>query len=192
MGGGQLRTTFCHSEADTCDDDIPIPDYKLPIETRLVRCLRLWRDDPQVLIQDDRAVIQEIHELLEWYIWECIPYGPDNVGGWWSDGVIHLVIDEPTTDRFKLLGVTWIDCYGIAPFEIDVELEPENETYITRTIFRIEMLDDHRRPLICHQNLLPSRVFENRPRYIRDWAMAVELTPTPYNVTDQSDEREPE
>lgn len=157
-----------------------------------MRCLRIWRDDPNAVVAGDRTVVQEICGLLEWYICECIAYGPNNLGGWWSDGVIHLEIDNPTTERFKLLGVTWIDCRGIAPFEIDIELDPQNDTHFANTIFRIGMLDDQRHPLICPQNLGPSRVLEDRPRYNRDWAMAVELTQPRRNVTEQADQPEPE
>ena len=164
-------------EIDAFDDDIPTPEYKLPIEMRLVKCLRMWRDDPNALVDDDRTVEQEIDGLLEWYICECIPYGPDNLGGWWSDGVIHLEISEPSTDRFKLVGITWIDCKGIAPFDIDVVLEPNRADYFAKCIFRIGMLDDQKQPVICDRRSSPNRVLEMRPRYNRDWAMAVELTP---------------
>ncbi len=145
-----------------------------------------------MVVADNRTVVQELRDLLEWYICECIPYGPDNLGGWWSDGVIHLDIENPTMDRFRLLGVTWIDCHGIAPFEIDVELDPQNDTHFAKTVFRIGMLDDQRRPLVCNRNLLPTRVLENRPRYNRDWAMAVELITSPHSATEPTDGREPE
>ena len=184
--------TFCRLEVDACKNDNATPHDRPDIETRLLRCLRIWRDDPKVVVADNRTVVQEICGLLEWYICECIPYGPDNLRGWWSDGVIHLEIANPITDRFKLLGVTWIDCHGIAPFEIDVECDPQNDTHFAKTVFRIGMLDDQQRPLICHRKLLPTRVLENRPRYNRDWAMAVELTPLLHNTTEQSDQREPE
>ena len=168
-----------------------VPSDQLPIETRLVRCLRAWRCEPRAFIDEDRTVVQEIEGLVEWYICECIPYGPDNLGGWWSDGVIDLEIDEPATDRFKILGVTWIGCHGIAPFEIDVELEPKNDARFARTIFRIGMLDDHGDPKICDRNLAPQRVLEMRPRYNRDWAMAVELTPPKQDLTEQTAEEKP-
>jgi hypothetical protein len=149
----------------------------LPIETRLVKCLRAWRNDPNALIDDTRTVEQEICGLLEWYIGECIPYGPGNLGGWWSDGVIYLEIEERLTDTFKLLGVTWIDCKGIAPFDIDVVLDPDRDDYFAKCIFRIGMLDDNRQPIICDRDRSPRQVLDKRPRYDREWAMAVELTP---------------
>ncbi|MFO7903765.1 MAG: DUF6883 domain-containing protein [Planctomycetota bacterium] len=76
---------------------------------------------------------QEICGLLEWYICGCIPYGPNNLGGWWSDGMIHLEIANPETDRFKLLGVTWIDSLGIAPFEIDLELARTSDDFTAKS-----------------------------------------------------------
>jgi hypothetical protein len=124
--------------------------------------------------------------LLEFYICGCIPYGPKNLGGWWSDGVIHLEIAEPKPDRITLLGVTWIDSLGISPFEIDLELDPNDDRYFAKTVFRIGMIDDFGSPTVCNRNLAPTRVLEKRPRYNRDWAMAVELTPT-QNATEPSD-----
>ncbi len=161
----------------TCDNEIPTPDYKLPIETRLVKCLRAWRDDPNALIGDHRTVEQEICGLLEWYICECIEYGPDSLGGWWSDGVIYLQIEQPSTDTFKLLGVTWIDCKGLSPFDIDVVLDPNRDDHFAKCIFRIGMLDDKGQPFLCDRDRSPHRVLDKRPRYNRGWAMAVELAP---------------
>jgi hypothetical protein len=83
--------------------------------------------------------------------------------------------------------VTWIDSLGIAPFEIDLKLDPLDDVYFAKTVFRIGMLDNHERPMVCDRNLAPTRVLEMRPRYNRDWAMAVELTPPPRNATEQSD-----
>ena len=101
--------------------------------------------------------------------------------------MIHLEIVEPGPDRFTLLGVTWIASLGISPFEIDLEIDPNDDTYFVKTIFRIGMLDYRGLPAVANQNLAPTRVLEARPQYNRDWAMAVELTPPPKNVTEQSD-----
>jgi hypothetical protein len=136
---------------------------------------------PDAIVEGDRTLFQEICGLLEFYICGCIPYGPKNLGGWWSDGVIHLEISEAAPNLFTLLGVTWIDSLGIAPFD------PLDDVYFAKTVFRIGMLDNHERPMVCDRNLAPTRVLEMRPRYNRDWAMAVELTPPPRNATEQSD-----
>lgn len=142
---------------------------------------------PDAIVEGERTLFQEICGLLEFYICGCIPYGPRNLRGWWSDGVIYLEIAEPNQDRFILLGVTWIDSLGIAPFEIEVEPDSRDDLYFAKTVFRIGMLDNHGHPLVCNRNLAPTRVLEMRPRYNRDWAMAVELTPPPRNATEQSD-----
>jgi hypothetical protein len=129
------------------------------------------------VLETGRSVEREIYLLLEWYICECILYGPHNLGGWWSDGVIHLEITEYEDDHFKLLGVTWIDCKGIAPFEIDIELGPSDDSYFIKTIFRIGMLDHDGRPKLCDRERSPEHLLAKRPRCDHDWAMAVELTP---------------
>ncbi len=97
---------------------------------------------PDILIEG-RPLFQEMRGLLEFYICGCIPYGPKNLGGWWSDGVIHLEISEAAPDSFTLLGVTWIDSLGISPFEIDLKLDPHDDVYFARTVFRIGMLDHY-------------------------------------------------
>lgn len=91
--------------------------------------------------------------------------------------MIHLEIAEPQEDRFKLVGVTWIGSLGIAPFEIDLELNPNEDTYFARTAFRIGILDNHGLATVAQGNLAPTRVIATRPRYNREWAMAIELTP---------------
>jgi hypothetical protein len=70
---------------------------------------------------------QEIRRLVEFYIGDCLGYGPKELCGWWSDGVIHLEIINPSSDQFKLIGVTWIDSHGITPFEIDIDLDPAEQ-----------------------------------------------------------------
>ena len=143
---------------------------------------------PDAIVEGERTLFQEICGLLEFYICGCISYGPKHLGGWWSDGVVYLEITEPNPDRFTLLGVTWIDSLGIAPFEIDVELDPHDDMYFAKTVFRIGIVDNHGHPLVCNRNLAPTRVLEMRPRYNWDWAMAVELT-LPRDATEPSDAR---
>jgi len=165
-------------EPPTCDNDLPTPDYKVSIETRLVKCLRIWSDDPNAETPSGPKVQEELAGLLEWYICECIPYGPQNLGGWWSDGVIRLEIQQNGPDSFKLLGVTWIDSLGIAPFEIEVQLIPRVDSHFAKTIFRIGMLDDDGNPKVLDRRVDARRALEMRPRQAKDWAMAVELTPS--------------
>jgi hypothetical protein len=172
-------------ETSTFNNDDLIQNERPLVETRLLRCLRDWRVDPDATLDCGRTLLKEICGLLEFYICECISYGPKNLGGWWSDGLIHLEISERVPDHFKLLGVTWIDSLGISPFEIDVELDPNNDKYFAKTVFRIGSLDSYGRPSVCNRNLAPARVLELRPRYNRDWAMAVELT-TSTNMTEPS------
>jgi hypothetical protein len=163
-------------EVPTCNDDIPTPDYKIPIETRLVRYLRLWRDNPNATV-NDVSVSEKISGLLEWYICECLHNGPGNLSEWWSDGVIYLEINQLTLESFKLLGVTWIDCWGIAPFEIDVELYPLDDICFAKTICRLGTLDEFGHPTLFDRDAHPPLVLEKRPRHNREWAMAIELTP---------------
>ncbi|MEL7335717.1 MAG: hypothetical protein AAFN70_05860, partial [Planctomycetota bacterium] len=173
------------------NNDTGLPKERPSIETRLLLCLRTWQVTPDVTVDDGRTLFQEICGLLEFFICGCIPYGPNNLGGWWSDGVIHLEITNPELHRFNLLGVTWIDSLGIAPFEIDLELDPNDQKYFAKTIFRIGILDHYGRPTVCNRNLASARVLANRPRYNRDWAMAVELTPPAQHAERPNDASEP-
>ncbi len=157
------------------DDAVDIP--RLTIEARLIRELKLWDVDPAATVDDGTAVTQEIRSLLEWYICGCIPYGPNALGGWWSDGVIHLEITKRRDGGFKLLGVTWIGCDGLAPFKIDVDLALDDDWYFAKTIFRIGLTDERGLPKLSDSRRNVARVLESRPRSNGDWAMAVELTP---------------
>jgi hypothetical protein len=123
--------------------------------------------------------------LVEFYICDCIRYGPNRLRGWWSDGVVHLEIAETIPNHFKLIGVTWIDSHGMSPFEIDVELNTSNDTYFAKTVFRIGTVGDCGEPVLASPNLAPIRVLQTRPRYNRDWAMAIELTAPRENTTEQ-------
>jgi hypothetical protein len=168
---------ICHLEAIACDNDFPTPEYKIPIEARLIKYLRVWRDNPNAVTPTDRNIEKEIASLLERYIDDCLWYGPKNRSAWWSEGVVRLEIKQTTLDVFKLLGVTWIDCHGVAPFEIDVEMNPADDHHFAKTTFRIGTLDDRGCPQIIDHRKDEGRVLEMRPRHNRDWAMAVELTP---------------
>lgn len=105
---------------------------------------------------------------------------------WWSDGVIHLEISTPQPNEFTLVGVTWIDSMGLAPFEIDLVVAPSNDNFFAKTVFRIGSLNDHGRPSVCDPDHATARILEKRPRQNREWAMAVELTPPSKNITPQS------
>lgn len=159
-------------------NDEPIASSELPsIETRLLRCLRLWSVTPDAEHGTDCALYREICGLLEYYIGGCLAYGPKNLRGWWSDGVIYLDIVSPEPGRFKLMGTTWIDSHGIAPFEIDLEFAPNNKLYFAKTVFRIGSIDSDGLPTLFDRNLASIRIMEKRPRSNGDWAMAVELAP---------------
>jgi hypothetical protein len=91
--------------------------------------------------------------------------------------VIYLEISQTAEGSFKLLGVTWIDCYGITPFEIDVALNPRDEHSFAKTTFRIGSLDAENQPKLFDRRIDARSLLKTRPRNNRDWAMAVELTP---------------
>ena len=140
--------------------------------------MRCWLNEANSTAEIEKRADRDIRDLLEWYICECITYGPKSLRGWWSDGVVYLEIAQ-STKGVKLIGVTWIDCLGFAPFEIDVEITSTDPPYFTTTVFRIGMRDERGCAHICGADIAPTRVCEMRPRYNWDWAMAVELTPPP-------------
>ena len=139
--------------------------------------MRLWRDDPSVQTVNDRPVQQEIESLLERYICGCLQYCPAGLEDWWSDGVIYLEISQTAENVSKLLGVTWIDCYGITPFEIDVALNPRDDHFFAKTTFRIGTRDADNQPKLFDRRIDARSLLKTRPRKDRDWAMAVELIP---------------
>jgi hypothetical protein len=137
----------------------------------------MWRDDSAAVTANGRTVNAELCLLLEWYICGCISYGPANLREWWSDGVEKLEITQTAEDSFKLLGVTWVGSLGRAPFEIDVELNPADDHYFAKTIFRMGTLDDYGLPQVFGHRTSGEWLLQTRPRRNRDWAIAVELTP---------------
>ena len=145
------------------------------IETQLLKGLRDWQASADTDLESGRGLNQQIRNLLEFYICECISYGLKELCGWWSDGVIHLEISELFPNHFKLIGVTWIDSKGLAPFEIDIIMEPDDWNNFSRTIFRIGKRDTQGWPILCSRDLSTSRILDQRPKHDRDWAMAVEL-----------------
>tara|TARA_A100001391_G_C5033392_1_gene268933 strand:- start:48 stop:569 length:522 start_codon:yes stop_codon:yes gene_type:complete len=166
--------TFCHLEYNICDSDWFTPEYKLPIETRLAKCLRRWSSDPSATEIGGQTYEQKIALLLEWFICECVGHEPTGkLRNWWSDGVIELRISQQSRDNYNLAGVTWIGSDGLAPFDIDVKLNPENDRCFANCIFRLGLLDHFGLPALCE----PGHPVEIRARRNRDWAMAFELTP---------------
>lgn len=139
-----------------------------------MKCLRRWSDDPTTIAAGGRTCEQEVASLLEWFICESVGHDPTGrLKDWWSDGVVELQIDQQSSDSYKLAGVTWIGSDGLAPFEIDVKLNPKTDRYFANCVFRLGLLDQSGRPAVCE----PGRPIEIRTRQNRDWAMAVELTP---------------
>ena len=154
---------------------IAFEDGESLIETKLLKGLRDWRASADTDLESGRAFDQEIRNLLEFYICECIRYGPKELYGWWSDGVIHLEISELLPNHFRLIGVTWIDSKGLAPFEFDITIDPDDGNHFSRTIFRIGKRDSQGRPSLCSRDLATSRILDERPKQARGWVMAVEL-----------------
>jgi len=164
-------------EKNNCDSDYPTPEYKTPIEARLIKYLQMWRDDRNVVSAFGRPIEREICSLLEWYICECLRYGPPHLQEWWSDGVEGLEISQIAEDAFKLLGVTWIGCEGIAPFEIDLKLNASDESHFASTVFRLGTFDDQGLPKLFHHRIAPHSLVQKRPLQNCDWVIAIELTP---------------
>ena len=137
---------------------------------QLVQCLRRWPNDRL-------AAEPEIGRLLEGYMGECLPYGPNALRDWWCDGVAYLEIEQTSTDAFKLLGVAWITASALAPFELDVELKSTGEPSFAKTIFRIGTRDRRGRPQFVRTDADWRTILRERPQRNCDWAMAIELTP---------------
>ena len=173
-----------HDQEFTCD--INSNNFSKPsIETRLVSALRRWVAAAGSSVAIRMAAEKEISDLLEWYIGQCLVYAPNSLRGWWSDGVIHLKVTQTSAGSLKLLGVTWIDSHGFAPFEIDVTLNPVDKLQFSKTVFRIGSVDGKHRPKLFPDSMAPARILEMRPRCNQNWAMAVELTPPESNATER-------
>ena len=181
-----------YGETHTIDSNGP--DHLSPstTEARLIQALRHWQSNPQPIptthsvvdvdLPDSelsRGEIQdrEILQLVEGFICGALHAGPKPLRHWWSDGILCLHIEATGNDCLKLLGVTWIASDGLAPFEIDVELNPDDEREFRRTVFRLGCTDTRGRPILATSTRHALEILANRPRELRDWAVAIELTP---------------
>src|SRR6056297_2013960 len=112
---------FCHSEVSVCDNLNP-DSQRSEAERRLVGALRAWHFESRAGNAHRVAKVQqEIQDTLEYFICECLTHDPSSrLGGWWSDGVTHLRIENQSDRQYRLRGTTWIGSDGIAPFDIDL------------------------------------------------------------------------
>jgi hypothetical protein len=67
--------------------------------------------------------------------------------------------------------------HDACPFEIDVTLDPFRDDQFAKIVFRIETLDEQRRPKLFSGAASPTSVFHKGPQNNRDWALAAELSP---------------
>ena len=80
--------------------------------------------------------------LLEYWLSEALSYNPVKRNrGWWSDGIVHLVVKSIGEKTIYAGGVS-IWAYGdarreyVAPFEIEFHFEPEVCSRFAKTIVR--------------------------------------------------------
>ena len=89
-----------------------VPDYLLPIETRLVRVLRRYLDDIKNAggpSPAESGIVDEIWQLLEWFIGDCLQYATcPSLRGQASDGVADLEVQQHGQNRVCLRGVAWL------------------------------------------------------------------------------------
>ena len=169
--------TLCHTENPACDDN---PKSQHPdAEHLLIQAIRRWELDSRAGEHELIAKAeQHIKTILERFIGDCLSHDPSSrLRGWWSDGVTYLRVKHQANRTFNLRGTTWIGSDGIAPFDFELVLPDDEGRHFDRIRFRIGLLDELGCPTLCDPGWAVDRVLERCPRYNRDWAMAIELTP---------------
>jgi hypothetical protein len=149
-----------------------------------VSALRKWcqlnTDDVEERYETEARIASE----LEWWLSGALSRNPVKWNqGWWSDGVVHLVLRRADGLTIVAAGVTiWADADArrefIAPFEAEFYFKSELSHRFKRTIVRFGIREGvngiYRLPY--GSATAYQRVFDERPQRDQDWAVAIEIT----------------
>jgi len=95
--------------------------------------------------------------------------------GTWCDGVPLLVVADINRTAFSVAGVGYFP-YELSPFELDFYYEHRRDLHTTKIEFRFGILDARGGLRTFGTSKNPNTILSQRPREVREWAVAVELT----------------
>ncbi len=169
-------------------DESPAPDSQPCVhsEQEVTAALWHWASLPRGERTADSAFNSDpdLSQSLEFY-WRNIlslVRSRLRVGDWSCDGIIETTLTMWSATAFRLDGILWLLGNGgdmfPAPFELEFRfakpLDPEPRLVIARVggLDSRGQLQRYKTPTHAHQFLI------NRPHSDRDWAIAVNVTPS--------------
>ena len=96
--------------------------------------------------------------------------------GTWCDGIPLLTVADLSRTAFALAGVGYFP-HELSPFELDFHYLRRRDMHTTRIEFRFGMRDADGGLRTFATNKPPDAILMQRPRDLRQWAVAVELSP---------------
>lgn len=153
-----------------------------PLELRITA--ELWR---WAFLKDDarRELLWPRGDLalnIEFYlcgVFRIVPVAQSN--GWWCDGVVELSITKLSRTSFRIAGAAYCGnaapCY-LAPFEHEFHFAKRRDPQPARVIVRFGEVNANGSIRLRKHHKNAALIATNRPTQERDWAIAVELTPS--------------
>ena len=156
--------TLCSKGAGEFPDNTNVDDGSS--ESRISRILWDWRFTPaterEQLIQDTKLAL-----IIEfWFPFTLIEHTRKQ--GTWCDGIVLLKVADLHRTAFLIGGVGYFP-QKLAAFELEFHYQNRRDFLTTKIALRLGSS--------WLSNKSPDTIYDRRPRTIRQWPVAVELTP---------------
>lgn len=136
----------------------------------------LWRWRFASLVERERiAADSDLALLLEfWFPFEEFPLTRGL--GTWCDGIALLSVENINRTAFKIVGVGYFPI-EFSPFELEFHYKNRRDRLTSRIVLRFGISNHAGGIMTFACSTSPERVLARSPCHVRDWAIAVELTP---------------
>jgi hypothetical protein len=147
-----------------------------PAETRIADELWQWAFLSPSERREVTANGSDLSVMIEFYlsgIFQQLEFTRSQ--GIWCDGVVELSIRQMNRRAFVIVGIAFAP-NRLAPFEIEFHFDRRRDKEPMRAIIRFGGCEDDGE-IHWHTNLKnAAAILAKRPKFDRDWAVAVELT----------------
>lgn len=96
--------------------------------------------------------------------------------GTWCDGIPLLRVADLHRTAFTITGVGYFP-HQLSPFELEFHYEHRRDLITTKVLFWFGILDGGGQLCTFPATKDPNTILSQRPKHVKDWAVAVELTP---------------
>lgn len=161
-----LRKDLTFSASDT--------NTKEPIEARISDVLWQWRfaafaDRERIVADSDLALLLEY-----WFPFEDIAL--TRRLGIWCDGIPLLSLRDINRTAFMMTGAGYFPG-DLSPFELEFHFNNRRDRLTSRIVLRFGISDHDGGLKTVACGTSAEQVLAQRPTHVRDWMVAVELTP---------------